>query len=48
MAGIEQIDQGAVIPFKQLDLQVPHEAAGSEPEIIPHQHEPERARHRSA
>ena len=39
MAGIEEIDQGAVFPFKQPDLQVPHETAGSEPEVIPHQHD---------
>ena len=38
MAGIEEIHQGAVLPFEQSDLQVPHESAGSEPEIIPHQH----------
>ena len=39
MAGIEEIHQGAVLPFEQADLQVPHEPAGGEPEIIPHQHD---------
>ena len=38
MAGIEEIHQGAVVPFDQSDFQVPHEPAGGEPEIIPHQH----------
>ena len=39
MAGIEQIHQGTVLTFEQSDLQVPHESAGGEPEIIPHQHD---------
>ena len=39
MAGIEEIHQGAVLALEQSDLQVPHEPAGGEPEIIPHQHD---------
>ena len=39
MAGIKEIHEGAVLPFNQSDLQVPHEPAGGEPEIIPHQHD---------
>jgi hypothetical protein len=38
MAGIEEIHQGAVLAFKQSDLQVPHEPACGEPEIVPHEH----------
>ncbi len=39
MTRIEQVHQGAVIPLEQSDLQVSHEPAGGEPEIVPHQHD---------
>ena len=39
MAGIEEIDEGDVLPFDQSDLQVPHEPARGQPEIIPHHHD---------
>ena len=38
MAGIEEIDEGVFSPSSKSDLQVPHEPAGGQPEIIPHQH----------
>src|SRR4051794_11578153 len=38
MTGIEEIHQGAVLTLDHSDSQSPHEAAGGEPEIIPHQY----------
>ncbi len=38
MTGIKEIHEGAVLPLDQSDLQFPHEPAGGEPEIVPHQH----------
>ena len=38
MAGIKEIDQGDVLIRYEIDLQVPHEPAGGEPEIVPHHH----------
>ncbi len=38
MARIEGIDESDVLVRHESDLQVPHEPARGEPEIIPHQH----------
>ncbi len=39
MARIEQVDQGAVLPFDHPDLQVAHEPAGGQPEVVADQDE---------
>jgi len=36
VTGIEEVDQGRVLTFKNTNLQVLHEAADGQPEIIAH------------